>query len=97
MTTVLAYVKKVNGLLGHVSGRTPTNTVLAAFEAGVSAERFSAQIASLEPVGKCIQPMKIDAVNEMEKHTRERIAKLLEGLEAADGDMHVAFPKPEYR
>jgi hypothetical protein len=90
-----AYVKKVRGLLGHVFDRQSAATIAAAFEAGVSAEDYSTSIAAKEPVGLCIHPMKIEAVDSMEKKVRERIEKLLAKLAEHGGDIYKAFPYDE--
>lgn len=87
-----AYVKKVRGLLGHVFERQSASAIAAAFDAGVSAEDYSTSVAAREPVGLCIHPMKIDAVNAMEGKVRERVGNLLLKLEAHGGDIHKAFP-----
>lgn len=87
-----AYVKKVRGLLGHVFDRQPVTAIVAAFEAGVSAEDYSTSIAAKEPVGLCIHPMKIEAVDSMEKMVRERIENLLSKLAEHGGDIYKAFP-----
>lgn len=87
-----AYVKKVRGMLGHVSLRLPTSSVLAAFEAGTTAEAFATSVAVTEPVGACIMPMKLDALDLTEKRTRERVAKLLAKLEEHGGNINAAYP-----
>lgn len=87
-----AYVKKVRGLLGHVFDRVSVAVLMVAFEAGVSAEDYSTSVAAKEPVGKCIHPMKIDALNAMEAKVRDRIGKLLAKLAEHDGDIYKAFP-----
>lgn len=87
-----AFVKKVTGMLGHVAGRVPAAQTVAAFEAGVSAEDYATGIAAQEPVGACIMPMKIAALDAVEKRTRERVAKLLAKLEENGGDLDNAFP-----
>jgi hypothetical protein len=91
----VAYVKKVKGLLGHVFDRLPVAAIVAAFDAGVSAEDYSTSVAAKEPVGLCIHPMKIDAVDAMEKQVRTRIEKLLAKLAEHDGDIFKAFPYDE--
>lgn len=90
-----AFVKKVSGLLGHVFSRQPLAGVVAAFEAGVSAEDFSTSVASREPVGLCLHPMKIDACDAVEAKVRTRIEKLLAKLAEHDGDVYKAFPYDE--
>lgn len=90
-----AYVKKVSGLLGHVFDRTLPKAILTAFEAGVTADAFAASVAAKEPVGLCIHPMKVDAVDAMEKNVREAIEKLLAKLVDHGGDIHKAFPYNE--
>ncbi|QBQ72096.1 hypothetical protein Milano_074 [Agrobacterium phage Milano] len=90
-----AFVKKVAGLLGHVFSRQPLAGVVAAFEAGVSAEDFSTSVASREPVGLCLHPMKIDACDAMEAKVRDATEKLLSKLAEHDGDIFKAFPYNE--
>lgn len=90
-----AYVKKVSGLLGHVFDRTLPKAILTAFEAGVTADAFAASVAAKEPVGLCIHPMKVDAVDAMEKNVRESVEKLLAKLAKHDGDIFKAFPYNE--
>lgn len=88
----VAYVKKVHGLLGHVAKRLSNVATIAAFDAGTSAEDYATEIAAKEPVGACIMPMKVNALELTEQRTRARIAALLTKLEENGGDMKIAFP-----
>lgn len=87
-----AFIKRAKGLLGHVFDRQSVSGIFAAFEAGVTADEYAASVAALEPVGLCLHPMKVDAVNAMEQNVRAATEKLLAKLAEHGGDIYGAFP-----
>ena len=92
-----AYIKKFRALIGHdLSTRHSEEEILKNFDV-ITAEELAANVASKEPVGLCIFPMKADAVLMQEKITREYFASLLAPLEEHDGDIDAAYPYPDWR
>lgn len=87
-----AYTKKVRSLLGHVF--VSDLNVGVAYHAGLEAGDYAAQIASREPVGKAVHPLKAEAVEQAEKNCREDLAKIRAKLEAAGWDLNVVAPRP---
>ena len=87
-----AFSRKARTLLGHV--RVQDSELLAAFEAGQTADAFAATVASREPVGAAVHAVKAEAMDHAEKNVRERIAKALEELAAADWDVNACAPYP---
>lgn len=90
----LAYAKKVRALTGHVLNRLPADALLVAFDAGISADEYAAQIASHEPVGRALHPQKADAVQSAAADAAVTIGKVRAELEAAGWDIEVAAPYP---
>jgi hypothetical protein len=88
-----AYVAKVRRLIGHVRGVTDA-TIIANYEQDVSAEATAADIASREPVGRAVHPLKVEAV----RHAREAAQKAVDAaradLEANGWDINRAAPYP---
>lgn len=88
-----AFAKKVRSLVGHVPV-TELN-VGVAYHAGLTAEDYAAQIASREPVGKAVHPLKVQAVEQAEKDCRETLEKIRAKLEAHGWDLNAVAPYPE--
>lgn len=91
-----AYVKKVTTLLGHVlSGRASiVEQIHTAYSIGEDALEVAAIIASREPVGKVIHPIKVHAVEVAETHARAAIEAIRAKLEAAGWDINKVAPYP---
>lgn len=91
------FIGKVRTLIGHdIFERWSLKKIVEAFEAGETAESYAAMIASKEPVGLAIHPMKVDAIEAADKNMREYLENLLFKLNAAGDDLHEAFPYPKY-
>jgi hypothetical protein len=91
-----AFETKVRRLTGQlVSQRLAQSTVQAAYATGISADAYATEIASREPVGRVIHPLKADAV----KAAGERAAKIIERvrseLEAGGWDINAVAPYPK--
>jgi hypothetical protein len=86
----VAFAKKAANLLGHVGGRIPAASITAAFNANMTAEEFAFTIASQEPVGLALHPLKAEAV----KSAAADAAVTVGWVEAAGWDINVAAPRP---
>lgn len=89
-----AFMNKARGLLGHVSIRIMQSEADAAFDAGMTADTFAAQVASREPVGRAVHAQKVDSVNRAEKEAREFVARVMAEMEKAGWDLEAAAPYP---
>ncbi len=91
-----AYLKRVSTLLGHVyDRRSILSEIETAFEIGEKAEDVAAIIASREPVGKAVHPLKVHSVAEAEKWALGYAAKVKEELEAVSFDVDSIAPYPQ--
>ena len=93
----IAFASKVANLTGHVAGRLPASEMIRAFNDGKTADDFAAEIASREPVGLVLHPVKVDAVNAAGDAARGTIQKVREILEAAGWDIDAVAPYPTGR
>jgi hypothetical protein len=89
-----AYAKKVRNLVGFMFGRI--KGVSAAFDKGISADEFAAQIASKSIVGAVIHPLKMDAVRRARDQAEEVIARVKADIEAHAMDRNAAAPYPPF-
>lgn len=91
-----AWMNKARGLLGHVSIRILQTEAVTAYEAGVAAETFAAQVASREPVGRAVHAQKVESVDRAEKEAREFVHRVMAEMETAGWDLMVAAPYPHH-
>lgn len=91
-----AYLKKVRTLVGYVGPRVSEAMIAAAILEGKTAESYSAELAALEPVGKAVFPVKLDAVKAANEWVRNRVANMTATLEAANWDLNVVAPSPRF-
>ena len=90
----LAFAKKVRSLTGHaVPGAAD---IAAAFERGVSADTYAAEVAAREPVGKAVWGVKSQAVAFASGQAHRVVAHVAEELEAHGWDINAAAPYPKW-
>jgi len=94
-----AYFKRVRTLIGHVLASSAFERVTpaqldAAIAAGKTADMFAAEVASREPVGKAVHPLKAQAVLAARKYAEEQIAEIKADLEKHGWDLNKAAPYP---
>lgn len=96
----IAFAKRVNSLLGHVSARVAKAEIEAAFAKADQysytevADAFAAEIASREPVGQAIHAVKSEAVEHAEQAARETVEKVRQELEEGGWDINAVAPYP---
>jgi hypothetical protein len=89
----IAFVKKVQRLTGHLVGqRMNIAAANEAFTAGVTADAYAAQIASMEPVGKALHPSKVEAIQHANAEARKIIERVRADLEKNDWNIKIAAP-----
>jgi hypothetical protein len=93
---IAAYLKKVRTLVGYVGPTVSTDMVVAAIAAKKAAEEYAFELASLEPVGKAVFPVKAESVAAANKWALDRVAKMTAKLEAANWNIDAVAPKPNY-
>lgn len=94
-----AYVGKVRRLIFHVAYIFDRQTeisaeISAAFESKIPAETCAANIASREPVGKAVHPLKEKAVAAARVHAEKKIEHVRKELESAGWDREKVAPYP---
>jgi len=97
-----AFAKRVSGLLGHASGRVGAaalriafnNAVVANQDLGPAADALAALIASNEPVGRALHPLKAEAVAYAREDAQKVIDRVYKELKEAGFDINVAAPRP---
>jgi len=91
-----AYFKKTSTLLGHVYRLRELNDEIdAAYAAEIPAETIAATIASREPVGRAVHPLKAASVAAAEKWAIAYAAKVKVELEAVGFDVDGFAPYPD--
>lgn len=88
----LAFAKKVRSLTGHAV--PSANAILFAFEQGLTADAFAAQVAAQEPVGKAVWGAKSEAVAFAVEHAQKTIDHVADELAAHGWDINAAAPYP---
>lgn len=89
----VAYVRRVRTLCGQLVGeRLNVGDALTAYKAGTTADAYAAELASREPVGRVVHPLKADAVKTATDKANGIVAKVRAALEAAGWDIDVAAP-----
>jgi hypothetical protein len=100
-----AFAKRVSTLLGHASGRVGATILRAAFDKAVAANQdlgpaadaLAAWIASNEPVGRALHPLKAEAVAYAREDAQKVIDRVYKELKEAGFDIDVAAPYPNSR
>lgn len=99
----IAFVKRVDNLLGHVAKRTSRKLIDARFfalsdadrvEFGPKADALAAELASAEPVGRALHAAKERAVQSARESAVKKIAQLRKDLETHGWDIRAAAPVP---
>lgn len=91
-----AWKKRVRTLTGHmIYDRIPDKQLDTAYADGNDADKYAAELASREPVGKAVHPLKVHAVEEAGKRAKNQIESIRADLEAHNWDMNAAAPYPE--
>ena len=90
-----AYAAKVGRLTGQlVYNRLPGAEVMAAHDAGKTAEDFAAEVASREPVGRAVHALKAAAVQRAGVEAAAQAERMYQMLEAAGWNLDVVAPRP---
>lgn len=90
-----AWFKRVRTLTGHlVSKRMDVARAENEYNSGTSAESYAALLASKEPVGAALHPMKSDAVAEAIKQAQNTVRRVQADLEANGWDVEKCAPYP---
>jgi len=90
-----AWNKKLSSLTGHIFTRRDHAAARAAYVAGTTAEAYAAQLASAEPVGLALHPLKESAVTHADKVAREYVNRLLAKLAEHGMDINAVAPYPD--
>lgn len=102
----IAFTKRIHNLLGHIGERTSQKLIDARFfaltdaervEYGPKADALAAELASVEPVGRVIHPLKVEAVKYAGQQARKRVEQVRVDLEKHGWDLNVAAPYPGFR
>lgn len=91
-----AYLKKVRTLVGYVGPRVSSSDAIAKMDAGVTAEKFAADLAALEPVGRAVFPLKLEAVQAANDWAQKRVAAMTAKLEENGWDLGRTAPSPRF-
>lgn len=97
----IAWRNKVRSLIGHLiyefhfsmAGSNKLEMDVAYID-GITADAFAAEIASREPVGKVVHPLKVEAVEYARIEAEKEIAAVVADLEAKGWDINIAAPYP---
>lgn len=87
------YVQKVRVLTGHIMDRLDAIELNAGYEGGKMAEALAAEIASREPVGKAIHPLKVEAIDYATQHAAKEIEAIRADLEKHGWDINATAPR----
>lgn len=97
-----AFFKKIENLTGHVFGRIDRKKAGDIFDAlplktdyASAAEAFAVIVASQEPVGRALHPMKVEAVKSAAQDAQKVVDRVLKDLEAHGWDINAAAPRPD--
>lgn len=93
----VAWFKKLRTLTGHIFTRLDANAANVAYAAGVAAETYAFELASREPVGKALFPMKAEAVSHAAEAARKTVAEVRQELIANGWDINACAPYPSSR
>lgn len=91
-----AFTSKVKTLTRHAYGRQKVTDaeIRSAYDNGQTADALAAHIASREPVGKAVWPLKWNAVARAEQSARDTVERVMADLAANDWDMKRCAPYP---
>lgn len=89
----VAFVRRVRTLTGQLVGeRMDVGAALTAYKAGTTADAYAAELASREPVGRVVHPLKADAVKTATDKANGIVARVRAALEAAGWNIDAVAP-----
>lgn len=92
---VAAWHKRVRTLIGHmIHDRVSVVEMNEAYDAGKIADAFAAELASREPVGAAVHPLKVEAVESAAQFAQQKIDRILTDMAAHGWDLNKAAPYP---
>lgn len=90
------WLKKVRTLTGHlIYERMDVLAADVAYYMDATADTYAAELASREPVGKSVHPLKVQAVERAEAEAVKEIEAVRAKMAAGGWDLNVVAPYPE--